>query len=224
MAYIGREPVYGSLVKQNLTPDGTTTNFTLNYYVSTAASLIVSVGGVIQNPDDAYSITNGGLTISFTEAPAADLTVFVVYLGVQGIVNTVADETITQAKLAANAVTESKISSGSVTSSKLGSSLTISGTMSAADFNSTSDIALKKNIEPITNPILILSQLNGIKFDWKQDGTTSYGFSAQEVEKVLPSIVKARDDGVKGINYNNLIAFLIESIKDLQKQIDELKK
>jgi len=224
MAYIGKEPVYGNLVKQNLTPDGTTTNFTLNYYVSTAASLIVSVGGVIQNPDDAYSITNGGLTISFTEAPAADLTVFVVFLGVQGIVNTVSDGAISETKLAAGAVTVTKIGSGAVTSAKLDTSLTISGTMSAADFNSTSDIALKENIEPITNPISILSQLNGIKFDWKNDGTTSYGFSAQEVEKVLPSIVKKREDGVKGINYNNLIAFLTESIKDLQKQIDELKK
>lgn len=224
MAYIGREPVYGSLIKQSLTPDGSTTDFTLEYYVATAASLLVSVGGVIQSPDSSYSITNSGLTIAFTEAPAADVDVFLIYLGVQSLVNTVADGAITEAKLASGAVTATKIGSGAVTSAKLDTDLTISGIMSAADFNSTSDIALKENIQPITNPLDIVTKLNGIKFDWKDTKTTSYGLSAQEVEKILPSIVKQREDGNKGINYNNLIAFLIESIKDLQNQINELKK
>lgn len=123
MAYIGKEPVYGSLIKQSLTPDGSTTAFTLSYYVSTAASVLVSVGGVIQSPETAYSITNGGIEITFTEAPAADVDVFLIYLGVQNIVNTVADGVITSAKLAENlAVT------GNVTVAK---NLTVSGTFTA---------------------------------------------------------------------------------------------
>jgi hypothetical protein len=115
MAYIGREPVYGSLVKQTLTPDGVQTNFTLNYSVSTAASLIVSVGGVIQNPDTAYTITSSGSVLTFDEAPAADLEVFVVYLGLQVLVGTVGDDTVTTVKLTANAVTTAKLATNAVT-------------------------------------------------------------------------------------------------------------
>jgi hypothetical protein len=115
MAYIGREPVYGSLVKQTLTPDGVQTNFTLDYSVSTAASLIVSVSGVIQNPDTAYTITSSGSVLTFDEAPAAGSEVFVVYLGVQVLVGTVGDDTITTSKLTDNAVTTVKLATNAVT-------------------------------------------------------------------------------------------------------------
>lgn len=98
------------------------------------------------------------------------------------------------------------------------------GIVSAVDFNSTSDIALKDNIQPITNPLDIINRLNGIQFDWKSNGSHAYGLSAQDVEKVLPDIVKSRDDGNKGINYINIIAFLIEAVKELSSEIKQLKQ
>ena len=79
MAYIGRDVQYGTLEKQDLVGDGSQTVFTLNYGVATAASLMVSVGGVIQEPDTAYTVSGSQLT--FTAAPGASDNVYVVFLG-----------------------------------------------------------------------------------------------------------------------------------------------
>jgi len=81
MAYIGREPAYGSFEKQALTADGSTTTFNLDYTVGSSSSL-VSVAGVHQEPEVAYNIASGGTQIVFTAAPAAVDTVFVIFLGI----------------------------------------------------------------------------------------------------------------------------------------------
>jgi hypothetical protein len=49
------------------------------------------------------------------------------------------------------------------------------------------------------------------------------GVKAQEIEMVLPEIVTTRENGYKAVKYDKLVALLIESIKEQQKQIDELK-
>ena len=81
MAYIGRPPEYGGFEKQDITPDGSTTTFTLNYSVGTESSVIASVGGVIQQPGQAYTISGGGTNIVFSTAPTSGATVFVIFLG-----------------------------------------------------------------------------------------------------------------------------------------------
>jgi hypothetical protein len=85
-------------------------------------------------------------------------------------------------------------------------------------------MTLKQDFTPIQNPIDIIGQLTGFGFTWKESKEKSYGLSAQEVEKVIPEIVKNRPDGTKGINYMNLTAFLVEAIKELKQEIQELKK
>jgi len=97
------------------------------------------------------------------------------------------------------------------------------GLLTSTDYNSSSDVTLKDNIEPITNPLDILSQITGYSFTWKDSGEKSLGLSAQEVEKILPEVVKNRPDGTKGINYLNFIAILIESIKHLKQEVQMLK-
>ena len=82
MAYIGRDPAYGSFEKQSLTADGSTTTFTLNFTVGSTASIMVSVAGVLQEPETAYNIASGGTQIVFTAAPESGDTVFVVFLGI----------------------------------------------------------------------------------------------------------------------------------------------
>ena len=82
MAYLGREPLYGAFEKQALTPDGSTTTFTLDYTVGSASSLLVSVAGVHQEPDVAYNLGSGGTQIVFTAAPSSSDTVFLVFLGI----------------------------------------------------------------------------------------------------------------------------------------------
>jgi len=81
MAYIGRAPEYGGFEKQDITPDGSTTTFTLNYSVGTESSLLVSVAGVFQQPGVAYTLSGGGATLVFSVAPASTATVFLIFLG-----------------------------------------------------------------------------------------------------------------------------------------------
>ena len=82
MAYIGRGPVTGSFEKQDFTADGSTTTFTLNYTVGSSSAILVSVSGVIQEPEVAYNIASGGTTIVFSAAPESGEDIFVIFLGV----------------------------------------------------------------------------------------------------------------------------------------------
>jgi hypothetical protein len=82
MAYIGRGPVTGSFEKQTLTADGSTVTYNLDYTVGSSSAILVSVSGVLQEPEVAYNIASGGSQITFTAAPESGETVFVVYLGI----------------------------------------------------------------------------------------------------------------------------------------------
>ena len=82
MAYIGRQPAYGSFEKQSITADSSTTTFTLNFTVGSSSSIMVSVAGVFQEPEVAYNISEGGTKIVFTAAPTTGDTCFIVFLGI----------------------------------------------------------------------------------------------------------------------------------------------
>ena len=82
MAYLGREPAYGAFERQSLTADGSTTTFTLTYTVASTSSILVSIAGVIQEPNEAYVLASGGTQITFTAAPDSGETVFLIYLGI----------------------------------------------------------------------------------------------------------------------------------------------
>ena len=81
MAYIGREPAYGAFNKQTITPDSSTTTFTLNFVVGSTASILVVINGAVKIPDTDYTIASGGSQIVFTVAPTTGQTVFVTFLG-----------------------------------------------------------------------------------------------------------------------------------------------
>jgi hypothetical protein len=95
------------------------------------------------------------------------------------------------------------------------------GTITATDFNSTSDLNLKENIKTVDNALETVSTLRGVSFDWKETGKGSYGVIAQELEEILPDLVKNGE--VKSVNYNGLIGVLIEAVKELKKEVEELK-
>jgi len=96
------------------------------------------------------------------------------------------------------------------------------GTLSATVFNSLSDKTQKTNIQTIINPLDKISELRGVSFNWKETNEPSIGVIAQEVEKVLPELVTEKH-GVKSVNYDGLIGVLIESIKELKQEIQDLK-
>jgi len=95
MAYIGRQPSYGAFEKQVLTADSSTTTFSLNYTVGSTSSILVSVAGVVQEPEVAYNLTSGGTSIVFSGAPTSGDTVFVIYLGIATDVGTISSGAIT---------------------------------------------------------------------------------------------------------------------------------
>jgi hypothetical protein len=97
----------------------------------------------------------------------------------------------------------------------------ISGVTTSTDFNSSSDITLKKDIIKIVNPLATVGQLRGVKFTWKSNEKKSIGVIAQELEEVLPELVSQTD--VKSVNYNGLIGVLIEAVKELSAEVKELK-
>jgi len=80
--YIGKSPEHGTFEKQDLTADGSTTTFTLNYTVGSSSAILVSVSGVLQEPETAYNIASGGTTIVFTAAPETGENIFVIFLGI----------------------------------------------------------------------------------------------------------------------------------------------
>ena len=99
-----------------------------------------------------------------------------------------------------------------------------------------SDIALKENIEEINDALDKINSIRGVFFDWTDDhikkrgGEDGYfvhkrdvGVIAQEVEKVLPEVVRERDDGTKAVEYHKIVALLIEGMKEQQEQINDLK-
>ena len=103
------------------------------------------------------------------------------------------------------------------------SALQVSGTITCIDVNSTSDINLKENIHQIKNPLDKVIQINGVGFRWKDSKEEAMGVIAQDIEEVIPELVK-NSNGTKTVNYNGLVGVLIEAIKEQQRQIEELKK
>lgn len=90
-----------------------------------------------------------------------------------------------------------------------------------------SDMRLKKEITPLKNSLELISQINGVRYKFKDsqrfDKLHHVGLLAQEVEKVYPEAVKSdRKSGIKSIMYTQLIAPLIEAVKDLSKRIETL--
>ena len=121
--------------------------------------------------------------------------------------------------------------------------LDVNGVISCTSVTETSDIRKKKNIIEIKKGLSLLTQLQAVQFEWKDEFITRsnkndmkgkhYGFIAQDVEEIIPDVVttEQNEEQYKNISYTEMIPLMVESIKELkqiideqQKQIDELKK
>jgi len=97
------------------------------------------------------------------------------------------------------------------------------GNFSATQFTSLSDKTRKTNIRTIDDAMQIVERLNGVRYDWIDNNKPSIGLIAQDVEEVLPEIVETSSDNIKSVSYGNLVGVLVEAIKDLQNQINEIR-
>ena len=86
-----------------------------------------------------------------------------------------------------------------------------------------SDERLKSNVRTIDSALDKVTAMRGVYFD--KDGKARTGVVAQEVEKVLPEVISVNEnDGYKTVAYGNIVGVLIEAIKELKAEIEELKR
>ncbi len=96
---------------------------------------------------------------------------------------------------------------------------------------SLSDADLKTNVTPLTEALTTVQQLNGVYFDWNTaqypyidfEQGSQIGLIAQDVQPVIPEVVKTDALGFNYIEYNRLVPVLIEAIKELKEEYDSLK-
>jgi hypothetical protein len=163
---------------------------------SSAANLIATTKGTFANIETTGAATIGGAATIATN------------LGVSGTT------TLANVNAVAGTFSGNIITSGSITAG---------GDVVAF---SSSDKKLKDNLNKINDSENIINSLTGYTFDWndKSDREGSdIGVIAQDVEKVLPTIVNERDDGYLAVDYIKLIPVLIEEVKRLNSEINELK-
>ena len=95
-----------------------------------------------------------------------------------------------------------------------------------------SDERLKENVKTIENPLEKLTQIRGVTFDWKDDienfdpkCKTETGVIAQEIEAVIPDAISPApfNEEYKTVEKDKIIALLIEAVKELKAEVDELK-
>ncbi|MCP4750007.1 MAG: tail fiber domain-containing protein [Proteobacteria bacterium] len=95
----------------------------------------------------------------------------------------------------------------------------------------TSDVRWKKNIDPLKNSLDKVTRLNGVSFEWDLDHYPEKGFKegrqigliAQEIEKVVPELVRTDEEGYKSVSYGKLSAILVEALKELKGDNDALR-
>jgi hypothetical protein len=88
-----------------------------------------------------------------------------------------------------------------------------------------SDISLKDNITPIPNALDKVLQIRGVTYNRNdiEDNPRDAGVIAQEVERVLPEVVSQCENGIKSVAYGNMVGLLIEAIRELSAEIEDLK-
>jgi len=109
-------------------------------------------------------------------------------------------------------------------------SITATGDITA--FYASSDKRLKKNIVTIENPLDIINNIRGVRFNWNDEAKKvnpgvdlnkiEMGVIAQEIEDHIPEVIKGGLQGYKAVRYEKIVPLLIETIKEQQKQINNL--
>ena len=139
---------------------------------------------------------------------------------------TVNDTTGMKIDLDGKSLTINNASDEKISFSSANGNITTEGDITA--FGTVSDRNRKENIVKINNALDKVSQISGYTFNYIGDDTPMTGVIAQELEEVLPEVVYETEapDGTqsKAVRHGNIVGLLIESIKELKAEIDELKK
>ena len=99
----------------------------------------------------------------------------------------------------------------------------------AATFNNNvtaySDERLKENIVTVSDALEKVTAMRGVHYSRIDTGRSHTGVVAQEIQKIAPELVLTADDeiGTLSVDYGNITGYLIEAIKELKAEIEELK-
>jgi hypothetical protein len=137
---------------------------------------------------------------------------------------TISDDTSTNATryLAFTSATTGSISTANVSSTKLTFNPSTGDFTAGGNITANSDIKIKTNIKTIENALDKVKSLRGVSFTRIGTDIKNVGVIAQEVEAVVPELVR-ESDGLKSVAYGNITALLIEAIKEQSKKIEELE-
>ena len=158
MPFLGKQPTAGfaSIVKDDFTPNGSTTAFTLSKQVANANDIAVFLGNVRQEPTDAYTVN--GTTLTMSAAPASGLNFYVLHIaGTHESSVVPADNTISTAKIQASAITNAKIAG--MAASKL------TGAMPALDGSALTGLESFTTAE--LSDLSSTAIITGLPTDWK---------------------------------------------------------
>lgn len=98
-----------------------------------------------------------------------------------------------------------------------------SGNITASTFNAKSDLRLKENFQPLDIKKSILD-LSTYKFDFINGAKNQIGCKAQDLQEICPEIVDEGDDGYLSIQESKIVYLLLEEVKKLRREVDELKR
>ena len=200
--------------------------------MSTLVTNIVQLGLAGGSGNISYDATNteidfsaagnfsGNVTATYFVGDGSELT----GLGDASII--VGDDTSTDANtfflLLSPNVTSGSLSTVNTSSTQLFFNAN-TGVLTATDFDSLSDESLKINVNVISNALNTVRQIEGVDFQWAASGKKSSGFVAQQLETAIPHLVTTNETGMKTVNYNGVIAYLVQTVKELDARVKELE-
>ena len=184
MAYIGTAPNIGENRKLDdisSSFNGSTTTFDLKVatayvYPGVATSLLISVGGVLQEPDSAYNLHSNGNQITFTAAPAASDEIYVITPYEATNIKSVGDGAITADKIATGAVTTTGILDGTIANGDVSPSAAIADSK-LATISTASKIATSAIAQPGSSSVYLAGNGTWGAIDTSQQDTNAFNVS-----------------------------------------------
>lgn len=181
--------------------------------VSAIRFLATSNVGINTNSPTTSLDVRGDITVADKIIHAGDTNTFISFPGA----DTVSIETAGSERI--RVTSSGDVGIGTLTpASKLG----VNGTVTATDFNSTSDARLKENVEPLATSLDKILSLAGVRYNLIGNDKIEIGLLAQDVEIVIPEVVSTAENDLKSVSYSRLVPVLIEAVKDQNTIINDL--
>ncbi len=190
-----------------------------------SAQVGVATGGVYLGLTTQFNFVGSGITVTPSYDSVSGITTLTFSGGSGGGGGvTVTDDTSTNATryILFDDATSGTVSAINVSSTKLTFNPSTGNFTAGGTVTASSDIKLKTNIKTLTNSLGKVLNLRGVEYDRIDIGGHHIGVVAQEVEEIIPEVV-CENNGIKSVAYANIVAVLIEAIKEQQEQINNLE-